>query len=59
MILMNGQVEDVLGIQTSDLEDTTGKLKSLILVLPKDDAYEAWLEEKNANGGVREGLQKD
>ena len=46
------KVEDVLGINQEDLENLTGNVKAVILVLPKDDIYCQLLEEKNGQKGV-------
>ena len=52
-ILLFAQVHDVLGTDVSDLKELPGTIRSILLLLPKDEKYQEILEEKKAAAGVR------
>ena len=39
------KVHDVLGTEQEDLKDIPGKLRSILLLLPKDEVYQEKLQE--------------
>jgi len=45
------QVHDVLGTDVSDLKELPGTIRSILLLLPKDEKYQEILEEKKAAAG--------
>ena len=46
------QVHDVLGTEVGDLESIPGQIRAIILLLPKDEIYKEFLEQKNSDVGV-------
>ena len=46
------QIHDVLGTEEEDLQEVPGQLRSILLVLPKDEMYREKLQEKNSDVGV-------
>ena len=46
------QIHDVLGTEEEDLQELPGKLRSVLLLLPKDEMYREKLQEKNSDVGV-------
>ena len=45
----------MLGTEQEDLKDIPGKLRSILLLLPKDEVYQEKLQEKNSDVGVGVG----
>ena len=42
----------MLGTEEEDLKEIPGKLRSILLLLPKDEVYQEKLQEKNTDVGV-------
>ena len=42
----------MLGTEEEDLQELPGKLRSVLLLLPKDEMYREKLQEKNSDVGV-------
>ena len=42
----------MLGTEEEDLQELPGKLRSVLLLLPKDEMYRERLQEKNSDVGV-------
>ena len=42
-----------MGTDVSDLKELPGTIRSILLLLPKDEKYQEILEEKKAAAGVR------
>ena len=42
----------MLGTELEDLKEIPGKLRSILLLLPKDEVYQEKLQEKNTDVGV-------
>ena len=47
----------MLGTEQEDLKDIPGKLRSILLLLPKDEVYQEKLQEKNSDVGVGVGQE--
>ena len=45
----------MLGTEEADLQEVPGKLRSILLLLPKDEIYREKLQEKNSDVGVGTG----
>merc|ERR550539_459106 len=45
------QIHDVLGTEEEDLQEVPGQLRSILLLLPKDEMYREKLQEKNSDVG--------